>query len=112
LRTLRSGVRPAYAIRWTRADLALPAHIAMRRVGGPATQRGCDAGPWRVAGSVRLRLVYAGRLGACPGEYAFTIDHVAGFAGSPPVACERLAGSSRGGCAASERLGTLAVPVR
>ena len=110
-RTLRTGVRPAFAVAWTRADLAAPARIAVRRVGGPPVRRGCDAGPWRVRGVAPVRLAYAGRRGACAGEYAFTLDHIGGTDG-PRVACERLAGAPRGGCAPAERLGSIVLRVR
>jgi hypothetical protein len=108
-RALRTGVRPAFALRWTRADLTLPARLDTQLVGRPRTGDGCDVGAWRARGG---RLSWTGRRRACPGEYAFAVTWVDARRGGPRVACERLAGSPATGCTPSERLGVLTVPVR
>jgi hypothetical protein len=107
-RPLRTGVRPALAVRWTLGDLPRPGRVEAWRVASPADRRGCDVGPWRLRGA---RLAWRGRRGACPGEYAFAITYVDARRGGPRVACEQLRAAPRGGCAPSERLGVLTLRV-
>lgn len=110
-RPLRTGVRPAFAVRWTRADLPPAARVVVQRLGAPARRPGCAVAAWRVRGAGAPRVVWRGRRGACPGEYAFRLTHVAGTTGRR-VACERLEGTPRAGCPPTERLGVLTVAVR
>jgi Ca2+-binding RTX toxin-like protein len=108
-RTLRTGVRPAFALRWESGGLPPGGRVEVRLVGRPVRGPRCDVGAWRAAGR---RLSWRGRRAACPGDYAFAVTHVAGRAAGPPVPCERLAGAPASGCAPAERLGVIALAVR
>ncbi|HEX2085248.1 MAG TPA: hypothetical protein VHF89_06160, partial [Solirubrobacteraceae bacterium] len=44
---LRTGVRPAFAIAWTRADLGPAARVVVRPLARPAGRPGCAVGRWR-----------------------------------------------------------------
>ncbi|HEX8206682.1 MAG TPA: calcium-binding protein [Solirubrobacteraceae bacterium] len=108
-RALRTGARPAFAIRWTRSDLSAPARLSLRLTSHPPRSAGCDVGSWRARGT---RVDWRGRRRACPGEYAFTLTWFDGRSGGPRVACERVADAPTAGCTPSERLGVLRIPVR
>jgi Ca2+-binding RTX toxin-like protein len=121
--SVRTGLRPAFAVRWTRSDLPAPARIEARLVGRPPRSEGCDVGAWGRPAAARgarhaawhlpgSRLVWRGRRPACPGDYAFALTWVDARSGGLRIACERLDGAPRGGCTPSERLGVLTVPVR
>jgi Ca2+-binding RTX toxin-like protein len=105
---IRTGVRPAFLLRWARGDLTVPARLAVRLAGRPPRGADCDLGAWRVRGA---RLSWRGRRAACPGPYAFVVTHVDARRGGPRVACERLQGAPAAGCTPSERLGVVTVAV-
>ena len=107
-RALRTGIRPVFAVDWSRSDLTLPARLDVRLVGHPARTSRCDIGSWRVTAG---RVAWRGRRSACAGDYAFVVTWVDGRRGGPPTACERLAGAPARGCTPSERLGMLTVAV-
>jgi hypothetical protein len=111
-RSLRTGVRPAFAVAWAASDVALPARIGVRLVAHPAPRAGCAVRAWRASGGRPLRLAWRGATAACPGEYAFALTAFSARPGGERVACQRLAGSPRTGCAPGERLGVVAVAVR
>ena len=107
-RTLRSGIRPVFALRWTRGDLSVPARLAVRVSAHPPRGPRCDLTAWRVRGT---RLAWRGLRPACVGEYSFTVTHLDGRPGGPRTACERRQGAPAGGCTPSERLGVVTVAV-
>jgi hemolysin type calcium-binding protein len=111
-RALRTGLHPAFSVRWTVADLDRASRVAVRLVEHPPARPGCGVSAWAVRGFEPLRLRWRGRLGACPGEYAFALTWSARGAGAPRLACERLIGAPPAGCAPTEELGVLTVPVR
>lgn len=107
--TLRTGLRPAFALTWVRSDLTLPARLDVRLVGHPGRGDRCDVGSWRVTAG---RIDWRGRRTACRGDYTFVVTWVDARRGGPRTACERLQGAPANGCTPSERLGVLTVAVR
>ncbi|HEX8120766.1 MAG TPA: calcium-binding protein [Solirubrobacteraceae bacterium] len=106
-RTLRTGLRPAFSLRWRRGEVAA-ADVTVTVTQRPSPRPGCAVGAWELRGRT---LRWRGRLGACPGEYAFALTATAGR-DAPPAACERLLGAPPAGCAPAEQLGAVVVPVR
>ena len=105
--TLRTGVRPAFRLRWKATDLPLPAGVETTLIAHPGARPGCGVGSWRSRGTRAIRLSWHGARGACPGRYVFRLTHHA----VERVACELLAGAPSAGCRRAEVLGEVAVGV-